>query len=64
MKKLLDMIPKTLISSLSSVLCLVTQSFLTLGNPMDYNPPGFSVHGDSSGQNTEVGCLGLPKGSP
>ena len=24
---------------------LVTQSYLTLCNPMDYNPPGTSVHG-------------------
>jgi len=25
--------------------CSVTQSCLTLCNPMDYNPPGFSVRG-------------------
>ena len=56
------MIPKTLISSLSSVLGLVAQSFLSLGNPMDCNTPGSSVHGDSSGQNTGVGCLGLLQG--
>ena len=27
--------------------CLVTQSYLTLCNPMDYSLPGSSVHGDS-----------------
>ena len=27
------------------LLCLVTQSCLTLCNPMDYSPPGSSVHG-------------------
>ena len=29
----------------SSVLCLVTRSCLTLCNPMDYSPPGSSFHG-------------------
>ena len=29
----------------SQVKVLVTQSCLTLCNPMDYSPPGFSVHG-------------------
>jgi len=28
-----------------AVLCLVTQSCLTLFDPMDWNPPGFSVQG-------------------
>ena len=37
-------------------LCLVTQSCLTLCNPMDNSPPGSSVHGDSPGKNTGVGC--------
>ena len=32
-------------------LCLVTQLCLTLGDPMDYSPPGSSVHGDSPGKN-------------
>ena len=27
--------------------CSVTQSCLTLCNPKDYSPPGFSVHGVS-----------------
>ena len=37
------------------VLCLVTQSCLTLCNPRDCSPPGSSVHGDSLGKNTGVG---------
>ena len=28
-----------------AVLCLVARSCLTLCNPMDYSPPGSSVHG-------------------
>ena len=36
--------------------CLVTQTCLTLCNPMDYRPPGSSVHGGSPGKNTGVGC--------
>ena len=38
------------------VLCLVVQSCLTLCDPMDCSPPGSSVHGDSPGKNTRVGC--------
>ena len=44
------------------VLCLVSQSCLTLCNPMDCSPPGSSVHGDSPGKNTAVGCHSLPQG--
>ena len=32
------------------------QSCLTLCHPMDCCPSGFSVHGDSPGRNTGVGC--------
>ena len=35
------------------------QSCLTLCDPMDYNPPGSSVHGDSPGKNTGVSCHAL-----
>ena len=35
------------------MLCLVTQSHC--------NPPGSSVHGDSPGKNTRVGCHALPQ---
>ena len=38
------------------MLCSVAQSYLTLCNPMYCSPPGFSVHGDSLGKNTGVGC--------
>ena len=45
-----------------AVLCLVTQSCLSLWDPMDCSPPGFSVHGDSAGKNTGVGCHALLQG--
>ena len=45
-----------------AVLCLIAQSYLTLCNPMDYSPPGSSVHGDSPGKNTGVGCHALLQG--
>ena len=44
------------------MLCLVTQSSLTLCDPMDCGPPDFSVHGDSPGKNTGVGCHALLQG--
>ena len=31
-------------------------------DPMDYSPPGSSVHGDSPGKNTGVGCRSLLQG--
>ena len=31
-------------------------------SPMDYSPPGSSVHGDSPGKNTGVGCCTLLQG--
>ena len=43
-------------------LCLVAWSCPTLCNPMDCSPPGSSVHGDSQGKNTGVGCHALLKG--
>ena len=42
--------------------CLVAQSCPTLCNTMDCSPPGSSVHGDSSGKNTGVGCHALLQG--
>ena len=42
--------------------CLVTQMCPTLCDPMDCSPPGFSVHGDSPGKNTGVGCHALLQG--
>ena len=38
------------------------QSCLTLCNPMDCNPPGSSVHGDSPGKNTGEGYHGFLQG--
>ena len=38
------------------MLCLVTQSCLTLCDSMNCSLPGSSVHGDSLGKNSGVGC--------
>ena len=43
-------------------MCLVAQSCLTLCDPMDCSPPGSSVHGDSPGKNTGVGCHAFLQG--
>ena len=43
--------------------CLVAQSFPTLCDPMRCSPPGSSVHGDSPGKNTGLGCHALLQGS-
>ena len=45
------------------VLCLVAQSCPALCDPMDRRPPGSSVHGDSPGKNTGVGCHALLQGN-
>ena len=42
-------------------MCLVIQSCPTLFDPMR-SPPGSSVHGDSPGKNTGVGCHALLQG--
>ena len=42
--------------------CLVAQLCPTLCDPMDCRPSGSSVHGDSLGQNTGVGCHALLQG--
>ena len=44
------------------VLCLVAQSCPTLCDLMDCSPPGSSVHGDSPGKYTGVGCHPLLQG--
>ena len=41
---------------------IFTQSCPTLCNPMDCSPPDSSVHGDSPGKNTWVGCHALNQG--
>ena len=45
-----------------SVLCLVSQLCPTLCSPTDCSLPGSSVHGDSPGKNTGVGCHVLLQG--
>ena len=45
-----------------TVLCLVVLSCLTLCDSMDCSPSGSSVHGDSPGKNTGVGCHALIQG--
>ena len=44
------------------MLCLVAQSCPTLQS-LDCSPPGSSIHGDSPGKNTGVGCHALLQGS-
>ena len=43
-------------------LCAWSLSHVRLCNPMDCSPPGSSVHGDSPGKNTGVGCHALLQG--
>ena len=43
-------------------LCLVLQLRPTVCDPMDCSPPGSSIHGDSPGKNTGVGCHTLLQG--
>ena len=43
-------------------MCLVTQSCPTLCDPMDCSLPGSSVHADSPGKNTQVGCHAFLQG--
>ena len=45
------------------LLCLVAQLCLTLCDPFDYSPPGSSLHGDSPGKNTGMGCYALLQGN-
>ena len=45
-----------------SVLCLVAQSCPALCDPMNCSLSGSSVHGDSPGKNTGVGCHALLQG--
>ena len=44
------------------MLCFITKLYPTLCDPMDCSPPGFSVHEDFPGKNTEVGCHALLQG--
>ena len=42
--------------------CSVASVVLTLNDPMDCSPPGFSVHGILQARNTGVGCHALLQG--
>ena len=44
------------------VLCWVSQSYLTLCDPIDCSLPGTSVHGDSPGKNIGLSCRALLQG--
>ena len=44
------------------MLCLVAQSCRIFCDPMDCSSPGSSLHGDSPGKNTGVGCNALLQG--
>ena len=54
--------PRFLGTPLVSNGVLVAQSCPTLCDPVDCSPPGSSVHGDSPGKNTGVGCHALLQG--
>ena len=45
-----------LIANVSNAGAKLLQLCLTLCDPMDCSPPGFSIHWDSPGKNTGVGC--------
>ena len=45
-----------------AIVNLVVQSCPTFCNLMDYSLPGSSIHGDSPGKNTGVGCHALLQG--
>ena len=50
--------------NLVSLVCAKSlRSCPTLCDPMDCSPPGSSVHGDSPGKNTGVGCHALLQGN-
>ena len=50
-------------SQLTNVLCLLVQSCLILGDPMDYGPPGFSVHEILHGRILEWVAMPFSRGS-
>ena len=54
--------PRQVTGTSLSLGCIHTQSYPTLCHPMDYSPPGSSVHGISPGKNTGVGCHFLLQG--
>ena len=57
-----DINPEHSLEGLLLNLCLVAQLCPNLCDPMDCSLPGPSVHGDSPGKNTGVGCHALLHG--
>ena len=49
-------------NALNICVCSVTQSYLTLCDPMDYKLLGYSVHGIFASKNTGLGCHFLLQG--
>ena len=58
----MQQLPTSCFTHSSVYVCLITQSRPTLCDPMDCSPAGSSVHGDSPGKNTGVGCHALLQG--
>ena len=52
----------TYITIVQQLLCCAQLHSPTLWDPMNCSPPGSSVHGDSPGKNTGVGCHALLQG--
>ena len=55
-------LPASGIQGMCAVHAKSLQMCLPLCDPMDYSPPGSSVHGDSPDKNTGVGCHALLQG--
>ena len=58
----IKLLVEDLADGMSSWMLSPLQLDLTLGNPTDCILPGSSVHGDSSGKNTGVGCHAFLQG--
>ena len=58
---LLQLLNSALVACACSMHTKLLQSCPTLCDPMDCSPPGSSVHGDSPGKNSEVGCHALQR---
>ena len=63
MPLLFNILSRFVIVEYCAVLCSVAQSCPILCDPIDCSPPGSSVHRNSPGKNTGVGCHVLLQGS-
>ena len=54
--------PNTITVTIITKVCVLSQSCLTLCDLTDCSPPGSSVHGDTPGKNTGMGCRALLQG--